>query len=235
MQVYTGRDSNERLIALISRNWDHPYVNNIFERHEIEKTTGDFTRFSQNDVVELVTEIRKDGSNTLRNIFCDPVPYSEVAYDVAEKLGAKIPENKKDDEQYCEFAAYTCAVDKYLSSLSEKERREFFDKLGDQLPKDVADSIQHYIAAGAGLGGLVLQVAQLAGVDMAKKLLVQVMGRQALAVVGQRAVGYIIPGLNVILAALLLLDIAGPAFRKTIPTVIEIACLRQMEKLKDIE
>lgn len=235
MHDNNGSDSNEHLIALLSRNWTHPYVDNIFERHGIEKTTKTATFSIWKNLDVLVTEIRKDGSNTLMNIVRDPVPYSEVAYDVAKKLGAEIPENKKDDEQYCEFAAYTCAVDKYLSNLSEEERKKFFSKLGEQLPADVADDIQHVIAAGAGLGGVLLQVAQLAGVDMAKNLLVQIMGRQAVAVIGQRTIGYFIPGLNVILAALLVVDIAGPAFRKTIPTVVEIACLRQMEKLNNIE
>ena len=235
MLVYKEIDSNSRLIALLARNFMHPYVANIFERHGIEKTTESFGYHIQENVKQLVQEIRKDGSHTVMNIFRDPVPYSEVAYDVAKKLGAKIPEDKKDDEQYCEMAAYTCAIDKYLNSLSEKERDEFFTKLGEQLPDKVARSFQHYMAAGASFAGVLLQVAEIAGVDVAKKILVQIMGRQAAIIAGQRIGGLLVPGLNIILTVLLLIDLGGPAFRKTIPTVIEIACLRQMEKLNDVE
>ena len=235
MLDYCALDCNERLISLLARNFMHPYVSNIFERHGIEKTTEAFGYHIYKNVKQLVTEIRKDGSHTVMNIFRDPVPYSEVAYDVAKKLGAKIPEDKKDDEQYCEMAAYTCAIDKYLNSLSEEERREFFTQLGKQLPDKVANDIKHVIAAGAGFGGIILQIAELAGADIAKQILVKLMGRQALVLLGQRGVGWLVPGLNVVLAALLVVDLGGPAYRKTRPTVIEIACLRQLEKLKDVE
>jgi uncharacterized protein YaaW (UPF0174 family) len=37
---------------------------------------------------------------------------------------------------------------------------------------------------------------------------------------------YAIPLLNVVMVGWVLSDIAGPAFRKTVPTVVEVALLR---------
>ena len=40
--------------------------------------------------------------------------------------------------------------------------------------------------------------------------------------------GYAVPGLNIFMGLLTLNDIAGPAYRKTVPTVIELALLRML-------
>lgn len=186
---------------------------------------------------ELVREIRADGSHTIFNIFGRaPVNYSEVAYDVADKLGAKIPYEQKDDEIKSEEAALQKVIQKYIDGLSEEERRKLYDTMTKDLGEMVAGKAQYIAGGGAEFFAALAMVGRIAGKNVVRQFLVDFVGAQAAwniaGQIGGRLAGFIIPELNVLLAGWLLIDLGGPAYRKTVPTVVEIASIRLQDGME---
>ena len=107
----------------------------------------------------------------------------------------------------------------FLAELSEQRGSEFAEEFISKLQAGELFSVKNIGIAGGALG-LVL------GRTVIEQLLQKALLSVGAKVGGQRLAGAVIPGLNVLLGAWTLYEIAGPAFRKTVPTVIEVAMLR---------
>lgn len=163
---------------------------------------------------KIYSEIKLYGSNTLRIIDRpEGVPYHEVAADVADKLAGWAFWQKSpygyDTIDNCErFVLEKMEIsgddlDKLRDSVSFKANKEAaLNAIGD-VAGDYAK------VAGVAVVGAV--VAKQIGLQIAKQIVLQ-----------------IAKGLNIFLAALIVIDIAGPAYRCTIPGVTYIALLRKM-------
>lgn len=201
-------------------------LNEIYKRHE---------KYSPSD---LLHELRQDGSNTFRNWFTDPVDYDEVVYDVAKKMDVNNVNSKECFEEN-EFLILEEVTNRYWSKLSEEERRNMIKHInfaGDNVAITDGDIIKRIGMVGGNITG---QLIMMFGMNAAKQIIIQIV-RNALAIqIGARALagyaGLLVPGLNIIMAGWLVFDISGPAFRKTVPSVITIALLRQRYKLKENE
>ena len=199
---------------------------------------GDSITGKAKDVEELVNDLRKWGSNTFVTWlirFGDGVSYQEVTQDVASFLQADVT-SCKDETDY-ETAILAKVLEKYLEKASPEERDKVNEIL-DQARRDAGAFGKHASGVTAA-GGLALSsLITILGREAAKRVIGQivkqvitrVIARQAAqqsAKVAARVAGLAIPLINVAFAIWLAIDIAGPAYRKTVPAVIRIALLRQ--------
>ena len=209
--------SSKRLVSLFG---DVPKerLKPLFDRHGVEPSEG---------MRELVDEIRLDGSNTIASLFRgrEGVPYLEIVRDVAEKMKVDYDENQAED--VIEYAILGKVIQEFLEKASPEERKEV-DKVLDKAGKKYRDQIWGGLSTGA-LAVLINTVGKKIIARVVQKIVVGIAARQGAKEAGKRvfqAAGYAVPLLNVAMIAWTVIDIAGPAFRKTAPTIIEIALLR---------
>jgi uncharacterized protein YaaW (UPF0174 family) len=193
----------------------------IYERHDIAPSQGPKA---------LLDEICLDGSNTIASMLrgWEGVRYEEIVGDVAEQLGLA-PGEKKPRE--IELQILEFIIQKYLANATPEER----ENLSDVLKQAGADfnrmgaEIRNGVLTAGTLALLIRAVGQKVVAEAVGKVFLRIVSRQAAREAGKRAAaiaGFAIPLLNVVMIGWTVIDIAGPAFRKTVPTVIEIALLR---------
>lgn len=223
------------------------------------KYEGDLSS-SADSCEKLADYLRKMGSNDIANLFRNNfIDYKTVVYDVAERLGAdkeqnisrdmmgilfpNIPLNffkktySKEDfsvEQWEERIIIKLFADT-LDKLSIEEKRQLFESMG------ITDADIPFGKSGVLLAQIALK--QFGGFAVYKTTLI-VANMVSRALIGKGLtfaanaaltkslsmalgpIGWAITGLW------LAVDIAGPAFRKTVPSVIHVAMLRQILKNK---
>lgn len=223
------------------------------------KYDGDLSS-SADSCEKLADYLRKMGSNDIANLFRnDFIDYKTVVYEVAERLGAdkeqniprdmmgilfpNIPLNffkktySKEDfsaEQWEERIIIKLFADT-LDKLSIEEKRQLFESMG------ISDADIPFGKSGVLLAQIALK--QFGGFAVYKTTLI-VANMVSRALIGKGLtfaanaaltkslsmalgpIGWAITGLW------LAVDIAGPAFRKTVPSVIHVAMLRQILKNK---
>lgn len=212
----SSESSTKRLLSLFNRA-SKEELSELFERHGVDNAS------------DLVAEIRRDGSNSLTTWICrfgDGVNYDEVVMDVASKVGVKYDLAEVADETEIELLIVRDLVRKHFDSLSPEERVEF-EKHLKQLGEEYTDFWRKFSEA---TGAALLATVQLLGPRLIGQLLAAIMAKllavRGVAVAAPRLLGLAVPFLNVAMAVWLVIDIAGPAYRKTVPTVFQVALLR---------
>ena len=215
-----NRDANADLIALLKNSAIPPeQLRPIYDRHGVDMAEG---------AEVLVKEICLDGSNTLASILRGRkgVSYDEVVRDAAQKL--EVPFDEDESETSLELKILGKIIGGYLQKATAQQRAD----------------IEAALKEGSADRGKSMDLGQITAGDL--KTLVNELGAKAAAetvgtivgviITGQvvrqsikqsaRLAGFAVPLLNIALVGWTLLDITGPAFRKTVPTVVEIARLR---------
>lgn len=155
------------------------------------------------DVLEA--EIRAFGGNSLANLRrSEGVGYEELVIDVAKKLGGKPAPN--DDIFALEDIVIAKAIDKYAP-----------------------EGAKALAVGGVALSDLLGQIVQgLAMVSGAVTGAMATAGAMGIAdVVGIRATAMLFPPLTFAAAGLAVFQAAGPAFRITVPAVLQVARIRR--------
>lgn len=187
----------------------------------------------------LVKEIREFGGNSILNIFREGgVPYAEIVSDVASKLKVKVGEGE---------------------SVEGTERKVLLKILGDSIdkmtPADrsiLEEELKRLgvkgVSLSAGVPGAVIagQVAVEMTGFLAYRVSVVVANAVAKAVLGAglstatnagltRVIGAATGPIGMALtAAWTLADLAGPAYRVTIPVVCHVAFLRHKQAIGEV-
>ncbi len=184
---------------------------------------------------EIIEEIQLFGGNTLSNIGRGGkgVQYKEILIDVSKKL--KINFNKDSKAEIIENNLLLKILEDALEKMSPEEIKELGDSIGlkntSKLTAQAMSSIFIKVFKAGGFKSYQLTVI------IANAILKAILGR-GLTIAGNAAltrtmavltgpIGWVITGLWTAI------DIAGPAYRVTIPTVIQIAVLRQQYLYKD--
>jgi len=208
--------SNLELIALLTRI-ERKRLSSLYNRHGLE---------IGRPVEELVRAIRLDGSNSFVSIVRggEGVSYEELVKDVASKMKVKFKQNETvvEIERKCLFSLINKKDPK-----SKKKIEELLAKAG--VSAEVTGAIIGGAFSTAILFALIGQLGPVVASDVIQQTIAQVIMRQAAAAAILRApaaAGATVPVLNVALLGLFAVSLAGPAYRKTIPTVLEIAMLR---------
>lgn len=175
---------------------------------------------------EIVDELQHFGGNTFMNMLRgNGVPYREILCDVASKL--KVNFNPKSPVDIIERNILSKLVMDSVEKLSEAELKEMIDELG----------IKNY-DAGRSAMMMALQIAIKQSGFMAYKIAVIVANQVAKILLGRglafaanatltRSIAIFAGPIGwIISVAWALIDIAGTAYRVTIPAVIQIAYMR---------
>jgi len=204
-------ESNERLEKLFFKIPTNR-LQLIYDRHGIDAP----------DVRNLVKEICLDGANTITSIFrgWEGVSYLEVVKDVAGKVGIKV--NGEKDEAILERQILNHVLQQALEKASDEDKEAIEEVLKNMKPIN-------WSAIGASSAAAITTLIQTVGGKVAAEALEGVIFRmlgKEMAMKSAGIIGYAVPLLNIVLIGWTIVDVAGPAFRKTIPTVVEIAMLR---------
>jgi len=189
--------------------------------------------FKQKHLLQIAGEIQRFGGNTIVGLFRQSgVVYKEVACDVADHCKANF--NKNQDISQIENAILMKVVEQSLEKMTEEDKKQFFQEFG----------VNYVIGAGpAAIAAL--QIAIKANGFLAFKTATMVANATAKALLGRGLafgtnaalnkglsifagpIGWVITG---IWAAF---DLASPAYRVTVPCVIQLAYMRQKSMIKE--
>ena len=178
---------------------------------------------------DISSEIQKFGGNSIMNLFRGGagVCYAEVARDVADKLGVSY--NDTTPVATIEGQIQIKILEKAYEKMTDEERRELLDAIGEK----------HESGIPAALPVMGIQTAILLGGFAAYQVALIVANAVARQILGQglrlaqnaglvRVVGVIAGPIGWAVTILwTLFDIAGPAYRITVPCVLQVAYIRQ--------
>jgi len=178
---------------------------------------------------EIADYLRKMGSNDIATLFRggDGVPYEEVVLDVGEKLKAKV--NKTSSVEKNEEQILLKIFEDALERMTDDEKRSVFRSMGMNErdiplgPIGVA-VIQNLLRE---FGGFYIYQITIIVANMVSRALLGAGLSFATNAAITRTVGALLGPIGWIATGLwLIVDLAGPAFRKTVPAIIHIALLR---------
>lgn len=194
-------------------------------------TTNDlFKKFYPNhkEYVELImNELQEFGGNSFLNLFRGGgVLYKEILCDVCDKM--KVNYNKNSSAQTIEINLLMKVLQTSLDEMSEEEKRDFIKELDIKTTDFSSQGVTAALQALIKIGGFKSYTIILKSINLITKILI---GR-GLSFAANRAivkttsilagpVGWILTG------AWTAIDLAGPAYRVTVPAVVQVAYLRQ--------
>jgi uncharacterized protein YaaW (UPF0174 family) len=192
------------------------------------------SRISNDVQMTIMEELQRFGGNSILNIFRGGkgVPYHEIVCDVADHLKANY---KKDQEvSIIESAILMQVIKKSMEKMSEEEKRQFFQKFG----------VKYDVGLGAAAMAS-LQIAVAAGGFASYQLSLMAANAVARAVIGRglalgtnsaltRGISIFAGPIGWALTAIwTAYDLASPAYRVTVPCVVQIAYMRQKEQMQE--
>lgn len=199
---------------------------------DMDGSTLSFAKSKLRDSADKIAgHLREMGSNDIATFFRgDGVEYAEVVLDVAEKIGAKQAKKGNSVEENEDAVLRKLFADA-LDKMSDEEKRQLFSSMG------LKESDIPYGAAGALItqllmkqfGGFAVYRTSLVLANMFSRALLGSGLSFATNAAITRTIGAFLGPIGwAASGAWLLVDLAGPAYRKTVPAVVHIAMLRQM-------
>jgi len=225
-----------------------PLVQHILKASTEELSASpQYRRHKHNHVMYVAlieSEIRKFGGNTIANKLwrgdCGPA-YREVVCDVASKVGAEFAKDAPVGD--VEGEIFAKLVGKAWEKLTDEQKLEFYRETGID-PGKVGSAphalpvmaVQAAIKAALKLGGLAAyQISVIVANAVARHLLghgLKFAANAALTSGLRNVAGFIAGPIGWALTALwTAYDIAGPAYRVTLPCVVRVAMLRLQQNL----
>jgi len=179
----------------------------------------------------IVKRLRAMGSNDLATFFRggEGVGYEEVVYDVGRKLkaGVTVEATLAANEHEILKTVFANALDQ----MSESEKRELMRSMevsGGDFPTGAAGVLLTQILLNKLGGFAVYRMSVVVANLVSRALLNRGLSLAANAALTRTVGVFLGPVGWIVTGAWLLVDLAGPAFRKTVPAVIHIAMLREM-------
>lgn len=176
---------------------------------------------------ELVDEFRRFGGNSFANFFRRNGPeHSEILRDVARRN--KVSFNKHNSDEQIEQYLLQKLFDDSINGASNDELKEMMKELGYPTTNFTRQAAIATLMTAWKAGGFQSYILLVSVVNAVMKFLIgrglsfaanAAMTRMASIMLGP--VGWVLTALWTII------DIAGPAYRVTIPAVIQIAYIRQ--------
>ena len=177
----------------------------------------------------ISAEIQKFGGNTIMNLFRGGtgVCYAEVVRDVADKLGVSY--NDTTPVATIEGQIQIKILEKAYEKMTDDERRQLLDAIGEKFEGGIPAALPVMcIQAAIRLGGFAAyQIALMVANAVAKQILGHGLRMAANAGIA-RGIGIIAGPIGWAVTILwTLFDIAGPAYRISVPCVLQVAYIRQ--------
>lgn len=199
---------------------------------EMDRQAVSFEKGKLQQTAEAIADrLRRMGSNDFATLVRGSgVEYAEVVLDVAEKLGAKEAGKGKTVEQN-EAAILGKLFADALDKMSDAERRQLFSTMGIKerdVPLGSTGTILVQLLL-KNFGGFATYRMSLIVANMVARALLGSGLSFATNIAITRTVGTLLGPVGwAASAAWLMVDLAGPAYRATVPAVVHVAMLRQM-------
>ena len=207
----------------------------VYDTDGKERITGNLKKYIEHSpnhemyVDAIVKEFRSFGGNSFANLARGGygVPYKEILCDVCGRLGVKY--NKNSTTQKIEKDLVMGIFEKAIEKMSHEELKEFCQKIGvENTKKPTPEIATAAVLLALRTGGP--QYAVYAGM-IAKSIMANIFGRVILGPTTSFAFGKLVSILSgpigwTITAVWTSIDIAGPAYRVTIPAVFQVIYLR---------
>lgn len=187
---------------------------------------------TEDDAKKIASYLRKMGSHDLATLYRgEGVPYSEVVLDVGKKLGVKVSSSNSDEQNEIEIIQQLFAES--FDRLTDDEKRDTLKLLnltGSEIPYGAAGTLVAQVLLKQCGGFTVYKVSLIVANFVARAILGRGLTFAANAAL-TRSIGAFLGPIGWIASGLwLALDLAGPAYRKTIPSIVHMAALRQIIK-----
>lgn len=178
---------------------------------------------------DIAAEIQKFGGNTVMNTLRGGkgIPYAEVLRDVADKLSVNY--NDASDAATIESQIQLKVMEKAYEKMTEEQRKDLLDALGTDYAGGIPAALPVVaIQAAIRLGGFAAyQLALFVANAVARQILGHGLRLAANAGI-VRAMGALAGPIGWAITIIwTIIDIAGPAYRVTIPCVLQVAYMRQ--------
>lgn len=227
---FLGRCENEDLDLLVSLITHDPRDKTL-RWTETLSGSDNYKRFypaHRNYWQEIAAEIQTFGASSIASAFRGGrgVLYREVLCDVCDHTGVKYRE--EDTTETIELNLLMKMLEKSLGEMSVEELREFADSMGTELTAPTVPLILMAIQTAVRSSGF---AAYRLSVVMLSTLAKVVLGR-TLPIVSYltltRSISVLAGPVGIALSTgWLVVDMAGPARRVTVPACLLVACLRQ--------
>lgn len=177
---------------------------------------------------DIAAEIQRYGGNSFANVFRGGkgVSYKEILNDVADQL--KVKYNTSSSVEAIESQIQIKVLTQAYENMSKEERRELLNELGVGGASIPAVLPVAAIQGAVRLGGF---TAYKLAVILANSIARLILGRGLSLGINAaltRVIGVFVGPIGwAITAVWTLVDLAGPAYRVTIPCVLHIAYMRQ--------
>lgn len=186
---------------------------------------GDHTLYA--DII--AAEIQKFGGNTFVNIMRGGkgVPYADLVRDVADKIGVSY--GASTDVGSIESLIQIKVMEKAYERMTDQERIDFLDAVGTEHASGIPKVLPVMaVQAAIKLGGFAsYQLALIVANAVARQLIGRGLNFAANAALTRGMAALAGPIGWAITILWTIVDIAGPAYRVTIPCVLHVSYLRQ--------
>ncbi len=218
------RRSTESLCPLFSRS--DPADLRLLIDYNFSAGAGDIS------CDELVARIRYNGSNTIAHLLGRDAEYLDVVRSVADKVN--VPWTRAEDEEAIEKKILGAIFARAWQKMTPAERAPVAKLFAEQGLE--TERITKLLVEGT-IVDLMPTIGYLVSWNIAR-----LVAAAAAREVGAEALGGLVAGgldmllgpLGIVLGIVIVaVDLAGPAYRKIIPTVLQIAYLRQKARLAD--
>lgn len=175
----------------------------------------------------LVEEFRLNGGNSIANFFRGEGPeYSEILRDVAKKNNVDF--SSSDSDEMVEKKILQKLLMDALKNASDEDLKKMMKELGIPTTNYSREAATGALLLAWKAGGFQSYILLVSVVNAVMKFLIgrglSIAGNAALT----RMASIVMGPIGWVLTALwTIIDIAGPAFRVTVPAVIQIAYIRQ--------
>lgn len=190
-----------------------------------------YGEYRDTTIQELIKTILDNGSHDIGRRLWGQAHYLEIVRDVANRFHVKWQEN--DSEQILESRLLAEIFQQSWDKMSSKDKAALSEALGqsaadgERLSKALIDGTFYDLLPATGYL-VIWNVARLVAAAAAREAgiitLESLMGSFVAELLGPIGV---VAGVVILLTSL-----AGPAYRKTIPTVIQVAYIRQKSHLQ---
>lgn len=213
--------SNVELMELFSQV-PHDRLSPIYERHCVDANAG---------LDALVKKICLDGGSTIMSALrkWNGVPYAAVVRDVASKMNVRLEPN--EGVFNIELKLLEEMIRRYVQNASPQEREQvqnYLQQAGRENRVRTVEIAKGSMAVGT-MAMLVKRIGQHAAAEIVRQVVLRHTAKKVASEAARRATqiaGWGVPFLNIVFVGWTVTDIAGPAYRKTVPTVLEVALLR---------
>ncbi len=206
-----------------------------FRLTESLSQTREFKKYYSHNLRAMVPQIQQElrlyGSNTFATLYRGGVPvnYKEILVDVAKKM--KVNFNKFSSVETIEAHLLQKILLDSLDKISEKDLKQIADEIGVRVASFGKEALIAGIQIAIKNGGFApYKIAVIVANAVAKALLGRGLSLAANAALTRWISIFAGPIGWLATAIWTAIDVAGPAYRVTIPAVIQVAYMRLKDK-----